>query len=211
MSINQLGLLMAVLLITDWFVDKNNANCGATGNGTQGAPFCDIGDAVQAAASGDTIRIAPGTYVENLTLDKKLTLIGTAGRAVTIVDGNDAGSVVSVQGSPGPTLMVTLQGLTLRNGTAAKGGGIHVSSYASATLSNATVSGNVATQAGGGAYVAYYGGISFTNCEVSGNSTTGNGGGVYAGGDVFLTNSTVNNNLGVSGGGASATRTAKRI
>ena len=87
--------LVASLPLTDWFVDRNNPNC-ATGNGSQAAPFCDIGDAVQAAADGDTIRIAPGTYVQNLSLSKDLALIGTSGKAVTIVDGNDAGSVVSI-------------------------------------------------------------------------------------------------------------------
>ena len=52
------------------------------------ADFPTIQEAIDAAASHDTILVAPGTYVENLdTLGKDLTLRSEAGPAVTVIDG----------------------------------------------------------------------------------------------------------------------------
>ena len=44
-----------------------------------------IAAAIEAAADGDTILIAPGTYVENLHLDKPLTLIGDGAREDIVI------------------------------------------------------------------------------------------------------------------------------
>ena len=90
-----ISVLQAILLgplplgilvwMQDWYVDVNAPGC-PTGTGTQADPFCDIMDAVAAASDDDTIHIAPGTYYENLVIDKNLSLIGTGGQQVTIVN-----------------------------------------------------------------------------------------------------------------------------
>lgn len=57
------------------------------------------------AADGDTLRLAPGTYFENLTLDRPVTLDGQ-GHAT--IDGGKTGSTITVTGPS-----VTVQGLTV--------------------------------------------------------------------------------------------------
>ncbi|CUH88759.1 nitrous oxide reductase family maturation protein NosD [Phaeobacter sp. CECT 5382] len=65
-----------------------------------------IADALARAADGDSLRLAPGTYFENLTLDRPVTLDG---QGHAIIDGSNSGSTITVSG-PG----VIVQGLTVR-------------------------------------------------------------------------------------------------
>src|SRR5262245_56785108 len=52
--------------------------------------------AITAASSGDTVQVAAGTYVENLNfLGKAIRVVSEQGPAVTIIDGNRAGPVVT--------------------------------------------------------------------------------------------------------------------
>jgi hypothetical protein len=51
-----------------------------------GGDFDTIGAAIEAAADGDTIRIAPGTYVEHLVIEKDLTLSGEGDRSDVVVE-----------------------------------------------------------------------------------------------------------------------------
>jgi hypothetical protein len=195
---SSIGSLVSALALTDWYVDKNNANC-ANGTGTQVAPFCNIGDAIAVAVSGDTIHVAPSTYFENLSFwsNVDVSVIGTAGQASTIVDGSAAGSVAVIPSAA----TVTIDGLTLRNGSAIGGGGIYT--YGTLTLLNSTVSGNVATgyDGGGGIRVGYgAGATTLVNSTVSNNTTTylfgGDGAGISAhyGASLNLTNCTVSGN-----------------
>lgn len=48
-----------------------------------------ISAAIEAASAGDTIRIAPGTYVEHLEIDKDLTISGQGDRADVIIEPPD--------------------------------------------------------------------------------------------------------------------------
>lgn len=81
--------------------------------------------AIDAASNGDVIRVAAGTYSENLNIDGKgLSLIG-AGAETTILDGGRRERVIRVQSSV-PVGAVTIAGFTIRNGSA---GGGEVPSY----------------------------------------------------------------------------------
>ena len=186
----------------DWHVDVNHPAC-PTGTGGPLDPFCTIQEAVLAASAGDTIRIAPGTYFENVLIDKDLNLIGTGGDSLSIVDGASSGSVVVVAAN----VVATLDGLTLTQGSAASGGGLFVSAGADVTLANSTVSGNTAASSGGGVSVVG-GALTAMNSRVTGNmvtvySRTPRGGGVYCrNGSVALTDSAVStNNSQAAGGG----------
>lgn len=129
-------------LLSDWFVDRNAPGCPA-GSGTPLDPFCSIGEAIASAASGDTIFVAAGTYPELLLLDRDLTLVGSSGASVTVVDGQALGSTVQVLGGA----LVAIDALTIEGGQAFVGGGIH--NAGDLTLRNSSVSGNSASFAAG--------------------------------------------------------------
>ena len=66
--------------------------------------------AVGNASDGDTIFVKAGTYYENLTIDRSISLIGED-RNITIVDGNLAGKVIRVSANN-----VRITGFTIRRG-----------------------------------------------------------------------------------------------
>ena len=82
-----LALCPSNLSATDWYVDSNNPDCSFADGSSQN-PFCFIGDALALAQDRDTIHIAPGLYFDNPTIDRDVTLIGTGGEQVTLVDGS---------------------------------------------------------------------------------------------------------------------------
>ena len=44
-----------------------------------------ISEAVKSAQPGDTVLVGPGTYVENIVVDKPLTVVSTNGPSATVV------------------------------------------------------------------------------------------------------------------------------
>src|SRR5690349_18258046 len=81
-----------------------------------------IQQAIDAAAPGDTVLVSPGTYVENLTFrGKAVRVVSEQGPAVTIIDGNRAGSVVTFAAAESRSAV--LEGFTVRNGANSFGGG----------------------------------------------------------------------------------------
>lgn len=190
--------LAAATWFQDWYVDVNAPSC-ATGTGTQADPFCDVMDAVAAAADGDTIHIAPGTYFENVILDKDLSLIGTGGEQVTIIDGSLAGTVVEVD----PLATVGIEGLTLTNGTA----GLRVSdgffpydSLPRVSLTSCTLSGNSSGAQFWSQEYAGSGALALERCSVLSNSPLG---GIDGLGEMSLDRCVVAFNVGNAGGIAS--------
>lgn len=137
-------LAISVLLTTfanppgDLFVDINAPGC-ATGTGSLADPICSIDSAIGLASPGDTIHIAPGTYVENLVIGFDLELFGRDGDSVTIVSGVPLAteSVITVQ----PGALLTIDGLTIRDGNPlGDGGGVRVDG--DLVLRNSTVRDN---------------------------------------------------------------------
>ncbi|MGA3114732.1 MAG: IPT/TIG domain-containing protein [Syntrophobacteraceae bacterium] len=78
--------------------------------------YATIQAAIDAANDGDTVLVAPGTYVECIEiLGKGITVASIAGPEVTIIDGGGKGTVVSFEVCE--QKQCSLQGFTLRNGS----------------------------------------------------------------------------------------------
>jgi hypothetical protein len=104
-----------------------------------GGCFTTISAAVAAAAPGDTVRVAPGTYREDVVIGKSLTLLGRR-RDKTIIDAAGLSNGVYVDGLYNPGLsQVTVAGFTIQN---ANFEGILVTNASDVTIWGNTVSGN---------------------------------------------------------------------
>jgi hypothetical protein len=149
--------------------------------------------AIAAAGHGDTVLVLPGTYVERLDfLGKAIVVRSANGTAVTTIDGNQLGPVVTFTTNEGPGSV--LSGFTLRNGRGqvvagagpSQGGGIHCTG-ASPTVRDCVLTANhggagsvatagaVAGRGGAGGIVATGSALQLHDCVVDGN-VGGNGG-----------------------------------
>ncbi len=158
------------------------------------ATYKHIQAAVNCAESGDVLLIAAGTYVENVTIAKNLTLTGV-GAATTTISGSGVGRTITVT----TVVAVSLNNLTISGGAATDGAGVHTSA-STLTLNRVTLSGNNAS-ARGGAIFTEAGTVNLLRSIVSGNSAP-NGGGIYsAAGTVNVTGGTVTANSATGAGG----------
>jgi len=183
-------------------------------DGTTGcaATYAVIGDAITAAASGDTVVVYPGIYGENLFLDRDLTLT-SAGMGAVTVNGGGRGSVVMI--NVGVTARI--RGITLTNGSGylpqadapgVVGGGIF--NLGTLTVANCAITANrvSGSSVGNGGGVYNVGTLTVIGSTVSGNAALGGGGGGQGGGIynasglVTIVNSTIAGNSAMGGGGA---------
>lgn len=189
----------------DMGADEASARVGLNG---VGCVYGRIQDAVDAAASGDTIQAAADTFTETVDIaGKNLVIVGgygsdcvTSGAGVTTINGNGAGSVVDITGAA-----VTLRNLALTNGDATTGGGIDTASNARVTLDNTGVFGNSAGN-GGGLFVNSGCVLTITNdSDIHHNTASSAGGGARVWGKLVGDdwNSTIEHNTALNGGGVS--------
>lgn len=146
-----------------------------------------IQNAINAANNGDTVMVAPGTYVENINFGgKAITVTSSGGPSVTTIDGGANGSVVTF--STGETTSSVLSGFTIRNGLQDGffGGGIYIAS-ASPTITGNVITGNHAA-VGCGIYVNG-GSPLIQNNTITANDQTGAGDGGQGGGGLSISGS----------------------
>ncbi len=169
--------------------------------------FPTIQAAIDAAEDGGTVLVAPGEYVITEPIDfnrgndlvKNFAVRSETGPEETTiriadepVDPSRANVVIFENGESSASV---LEGFTLTGGKGSSGGGVYCVG-SSPTLTNCTISGNVATDGGGGVYCEWGGSPTLTECTISGNSAAGGlGGGVYCfHSSPTLTNCTISGN-----------------
>ncbi|MFN2542871.1 MAG: right-handed parallel beta-helix repeat-containing protein [Chthoniobacterales bacterium] len=110
-----------------------------------------IQQAIDAANSGDVILVSPGTYYGNIDYHgKTVALRSVAGAVQTVLDGGNAGPVVTFQTNE--TARALLSGFTIQHGNAAAGGGVLLIG-ASPTIARNVFRGNVQGAGGFGAAI----------------------------------------------------------
>ena len=155
-------------------------------------------DAITTANSGDTISFNlsyPATIALSSTLNIGTSLkISGPGASKLAISGNNAVGVFAVASG----VTVSISGVTIENGNASYGGGIF--NMGTTTLTNSTVSGNVATILGGG--IDNIGMMTVTNSTFSGNSAYIGGGICNPNpGTMTVTSSTISGNSANQQGG----------
>jgi len=181
--------LAALLLLTAW------PGLAATLRVPEDYPT--IQAALNAAASGDTVQVGPGTYHEYLTWTTKSLLLLGAGTDATTVDAGGSGRCLYMQGVPNSA---KIEGFTFTGGSASSGGGLFLD-RSSPTLTGNTIRGNSATS-GGGVFVQSASPRLMSNV-ITGNSSGSDGGGVFVQSSfpVFAGNTIAANSAARSGGG----------
>ncbi|MBD3336482.1 MAG: hypothetical protein GF355_13295 [Candidatus Eisenbacteria bacterium] len=148
--------------------------------------FDAIQPALDAAASGDTVKVGPGLYegADNNYLDfagKNLVLISTHGPMETAVDGGGVRACVRFS-TGGETTDAVIEGFTLRNGFNQGGGGaMAFGSGSSPTVRRCVLHGNRSENRGGAVYMntpSYPCNPVFEDCTIAGNESADPGGGI---------------------------------
>ncbi|HST17366.1 MAG TPA: hypothetical protein VLK36_06830 [Gaiellaceae bacterium] len=197
-----LRTLTAVVVLTIGVgVVAGPAAAGTVCVGPKSGCFPQLQPAIAAAADGDTITVAPGTYTGGITIDKSIRVQG-AGSGATVIKGG--GPVVTIFRATAPDgLNVSIDGVSITGGVNSTqpdpevtfGGGIWIPT---SQLDHPPFNGIGAT-------------VAISNSEITGNVVTSNsaippgfcgpracgfnsGGGIDNGGALTLTNSRVTNN-----------------
>lgn len=172
---------------------RKSINCGPCGEFTvckSGCPFNEVYQAIEAANPGATINVGPGTYSENIYIEKNITLIG-AGTNQTIIDGKGKAAAIGLE----PSLTaVTIRDMTLTNGHSTDVGGGLSNGKAQTTLVNVLITGNIADERGGGIDVDVSGKVTMTNCTITNNHAGQAGGGTYTLGALICSGTTYSGN-----------------
>lgn len=143
---------------------------------TSGAKFASIQAAVDAATAADTIQVAAGTYTENVSIGKSLTLkganagvAGTSTRvAESIVDGHSVSSAFLIGASN-----VTIDGFTIKGGQHGEEAGVKMAP----TDQHVTIENNIITDNEIGVYARCGGDCVVERNEFIANNLSGPAGG----------------------------------
>ncbi len=160
---------------------------------------------INAAATGDEVVVAPGTYAECINFNgMAITLRSTdptdpAIVEATILDGNHNGPMVTCTSGEG--VDTVLSGFLITEGEITGGGGGMRIVGSNPTVSHCTFRFNLAIGDGGGMYIQN-GSPMLTDCTFDRNFATSSGGGIYLeDSDAIATNCAFEGNQAVSGGG----------
>ena len=148
-------------------------------------PFTSVQAAINAASAGDTIVICKGTYEENVTISRNLTLAADQGEDVEL-EGTGSGSVVTIPAG----VAATIRGLIITGGAGTaddrgflRGGGILNSG--TLTVDTCDIAKNTA-QIGGGIYNDDGAELDIIGRSFVSENSGGDGGGIYNNGTLTV-------------------------
>lgn len=121
--------------------------------------------AIDAAAPGDTVWVAAGTYRGPFVIKKKLVLFGDGGPTKTILDGRDSVRVLHIEGAIGAAIF----GFRIQGGKAAGGSGIYCLRDTMLQIGSCDIRGNWET----GVAMWQCGAVQIVDTEISGNHGSG--------------------------------------
>ena len=175
--------------ITDWYISPGGNDI--SGNGSEARPLRHIQTAINRASPGNRLHILPGTYSENLDINKDLILTGESVSPEDIaVEGRDVGPLIRVG-----AVKCSLNNLTVRN---SRGDGIFMqdvwrSDETTPTAELALKKLIVKNNSGHGIDSLSGGSLSVEDCDISSNT----GDGIYLEQTGFiLKNNRVHDNSG---------------
>lgn len=171
-------LAAAVQAANTWHVDATRPDDNGDGHTWENAKKT-IQAAIDGAEEGDTILVTDGFYAAITTAGKAIVIRSVNGARKTIIDGNGVARCATL-GDYGSGRKTVLEGFTLQNGCADKGGGA-----CGGTLRHCTLTKN------GSPELMWHGQYFNFDCE--------QGGGAY---DCTLSHCLVQNNNAKIGGGA---------
>jgi len=145
-----------------------------------GGPYTAIQLALNAASSGDTVLVVPGTYsgTDNINLDfggEDIVLLSESGADTTIIDAENAGGAVWFH--TGETGAAVMDGFTITR--APIGSPIRIEGGASPTIRNCVIRNNDVTSNSGGGVFIHSSSPTFNHCIIAENSNTNHAGGVF--------------------------------
>jgi hypothetical protein len=151
-----------------------------------GCPYTTIQQALAAAASGDTISVAPGTYPGGFTIGKNVTVVGSGAGQTSVMGAGKRGEDITV--ATGVT--TAIEALTVdARAFGSNRSGDAVSNFGTLTVQNSTVTGSINNDA---LFNDFSGTLTVDHTTVSGNQTTD--GILNAGGAVAIYRSTITKN-----------------
>ncbi len=146
--------------------------------------YSTIQNAINDANPGNTIEVMSNVYIESITINKPLTLLGQYNSS-TIIDGNDQSYVIYVKSDS-----VTISGFTIKKGSA----GIHLNNSDNCIISNNIICCN---------HTGIFLDQSSTSCHILNNDICENKMyGVFIGNNSHLnniSNNEISRNNGISG------------
>lgn len=184
---------------------------------------------LDAAAAGDDVWVAAGSYVECIALKDGVGLYGgfagtemtrdsrNVSANLTVLDGHRAGSVVTIREEAESATKI--DGFTVTNGTgtvvggSTEGGAVFCGHESSATISNNTFTANSASF-GAGIFCDSRSAPAITGNRFFSNSAGSRGGAIYLAGSrsaIVASNLLVGNSAGALGGGIACEASSPRI
>ncbi len=168
--------------------------------------FPTIQAAVDASSTGDWVLVAPGVYTGagNRDIDpsgRSIRIIGTSGAEATILDceGSPSEPHRGFIISSGDASLI-IEGVTIRNGYAQFGGGIHILGSGAPRVRHVVVE-NCSAEIGGGVLIASGEGAAFVSCAIQGNVADSGGGLEVRGGAATIEDCMITDNTAGSFGG----------